>query len=28
MFPAFIGRHPSSGKWNFEGLVADVAIGR
>ncbi|MBM3472829.1 MAG: LamG domain-containing protein [Armatimonadetes bacterium] len=28
MFPAFIGRHPSSGKWNFGGLVADVAIGR
>lgn len=27
MFPAFIGRHPSSGKWGFEGLVRDVAIG-
>ena len=26
MFPAFIGRHPASGKWGFEGLVADVTV--
>jgi len=25
-FPAYIGRHPASGKWHFEGLVADVRI--
>ena len=28
MFPAYLGRHPSSGKWNFQGLVADVKVGR
>ncbi len=25
-FPAFVGLHPSSRKWGFEGLVADVKI--
>ena len=26
MFPAYVGRHPASGRWGFTGLVADVSV--
>lgn len=27
-FPAYLGRHPSSGRWNFVGSVADLVLER